>query len=103
MTEVWEWAALYLAGMILAALYFGGLWWTIRTIPHASHPWLLYFGSTAVRLSLLLASLFLLMAGDWRRAVACLAGFLSLRIALLYRFTGTIAVSPRPTGNAIDG
>ena len=95
MTESWQLVLLFIAGMILAAVYLGGLWWTVQTLPRARHPWLLYFGSTAIRLLTLLSALYLAMAGDWQRAMACLAGFLVLRFLVLYRFRD---VSPFTAG-----
>jgi F1F0 ATPase subunit 2 len=78
-------ALAFLMGMLLAAFYFGGLWWTVGKLTRTAHPWVLYFGSLAARLALLLGALILLMAADWRWLAACLAGFFALRVLLMWK------------------
>lgn len=96
-------ALLFGLGMLLAGVYFAGLWWTVRTIAHVRHPWLLYVGSTAIRLVVLMGVLFGLMAGDWRRGVLCLTGFVIGRLVVVYRFgLSELSDAALPTSRAAD-
>jgi F1F0 ATPase subunit 2 len=75
-----------LAGAALGAIFFGGLWWTIRkglASPHAA-VWLL--GGFLLRTSVTLAGFYLVLQGGWKPLAACLAGFVAARIAVM-RFT----------------
>jgi F1F0 ATPase subunit 2 len=81
------------AGLALGLAYFGGLWWTVRRLPDSPAPWRLLLASAAVRLACLLAGFFVVTAGRWENAVACLAGVLLARAALVRRWTG-----PPPEG-----
>jgi F1F0 ATPase subunit 2 len=72
-------------GAVLGALYFGGLWLTIRQLPRLSHPMLWLLISTLTRLGLVLAAFYLVSQGQWQRLLACLAGFVAMRFYLLHR------------------
>ena len=68
-----------LAGMALGAFFFGGLWWTVRKSLAASQPALWMLPSSLLRVGVTLAGFYGLGAGDWRRLVACLVGFVIAR------------------------
>lgn len=70
------------AGVLLGAFFFGGLWWTIQIRLPSEWSGLLFAGSLLVRMSVALTGFYLLSYGDWRKLVACLAGFLLARIAV---------------------
>ena len=55
LTLVVAWAA----GMGLGALFFGGLWWTVRKAVSASQPALWFAGSLLLRTGVALAGLYL--------------------------------------------
>jgi F1F0 ATPase subunit 2 len=80
------------AGLALGAMYFGGLWWTVRRLPAARRPALFTLGSYLGRNALAAAGLWLVMAGDWRRLAAALAGMLLVRLVLVRR------LGPAPGG-----
>lgn len=82
------------AGLALGLFYFGGLWYTVRRLSAARRPWLLVLGSYVVRLVVTVVGMYLVMAGDWKRLVACLAGFLLARIVLTRRL-GPAAGEPQ--------
>lgn len=82
------------AGLFLGGLYFGGLWWTVRRMPRARHPLNLYFGSLIVRLAIVLAASYGMLANaGWPRLVASLVGFVAARL-LLIRLIAAV-----PSGN----
>lgn len=87
--------ALALAGgMGLGALYFSGLWWTVRRLSEADHPALLMMASLLMRLGGLLAGLWLLADGEWQRAAVALAGILVAR-TLMVRILGPYRAAGR--------
>ena len=79
--------AVFLVGMALGVMYFGGLWWTVAALARKRYSVWLLAGSFVVRLCLLTAGLyFVLLIGVWHLAV-CVAGVVSARM-LLVRFVG---------------
>lgn len=84
-----EWLSLLwsaIAGLLLGAIFFGGLWWTVRIGAASPRPALWFLGSSFLRLTLTVAGFYLVANGDWRRLVACLGGFAAARF-LLVRLT----------------
>lgn len=72
----------FLAGMALGLLNFGGLWLTVRRLPHTKHAALLAIGSWLARLLITLTGFYFVMNGEWRYMAACLPGFLLSRMLL---------------------
>jgi F1F0 ATPase subunit 2 len=73
-----------LMGGALSLPMYGGLWWTAQQLPSARSPWLFAVASFWARLFLTAAGFYLVMAGDWRRGLAALVGFLIGRTILLW-------------------
>lgn len=71
------------AGLALGAMFFGGLWWTVRKGIASPVPALWFLGSMLLRTGLALAGFFYASAGEWRRLLACLAGFVIARILVM--------------------
>ena len=94
-------AAAVVAGALLGGLYFGGLWWTVRCMPRARHPLKLYFGSTVVRLAVLLVALYVVLTylGS-PLLLASLGGFIAIRFVLI-RFLGPTLSVESPSHKAI--
>lgn len=74
------------AGAALGAFYFGGLWWTLRRITASGSSGLLVLVSFVGRTTLALAGFYIVAGGHWSRLIACLAGFLLARTALVRRW-----------------
>ncbi|MBY0410144.1 MAG: ATP synthase subunit I [Burkholderiaceae bacterium] len=72
-----------LAGFSLGALFFGGLWWTVRRAGASSVPARWFMGSLVVRTSLVLAGFYAIGAGQPGRMGFCLLGFLLARGVVL--------------------
>ena len=110
---------MFVAGGLLAALYLAGLWLTVLYIhrPHHSHHshhsyhkrhphherpkaglWLTI--SLVLRLLLLLVALYLILGdGQWRRLLAALAGFMTLRQLVIRRVQRQVAAATsKPKG-----
>lgn len=75
-----------LAGGALGAMYFGGLWWTVRRSLASPRPALWVFSSLLIRMALALAGFYWLGGGRWESMLACLVGFFVAR-ALVIRTT----------------
>jgi F1F0 ATPase subunit 2 len=69
-----------LGGALCGVFFFGGLWWTIRYGLRSSVPALWFLGSLLLRTGLGVAACLWISHGDWRRALACLLGFLGVRV-----------------------
>ncbi len=72
------------AGLLLGAIFFGGLWWTVRKGLTARQPALWFFGSTLLRTGIALAGFYFVGRGDWRRLLACLLGFVIARFVVTW-------------------
>jgi len=75
-----------LAGMILGIVFFGGLWWTVKRALSSGQAAIWFSGSFLARTAIALTGFYFAGHGDWRRMVACVAGFLGARICVV-RFT----------------
>jgi F1F0 ATPase subunit 2 len=70
------------AGVLLGAIFFGGLWWTIQKGVSSKQPALLFLGSLLLRTGIVLAGFYLVAAGHWEKLLACLIGFVAARAAV---------------------
>jgi F1F0 ATPase subunit 2 len=79
--------AAWAAGVFLGAIFFGGLWWTVRRAVSSTHPALWFVGSLITRTSLTMAGFYVVGDGRWERVVSCLCGFFvaSLMVSWLTR------------------
>ena len=78
-----EWLTLALtgmAGLLLGAIFFGGLWWTVRLGVASRRPALLFLGSMLLRTVVVVAGFYFVGDGHWQRLLACLFGFVIARI-----------------------
>jgi F1F0 ATPase subunit 2 len=70
-------------GFLLGAIFFGGLWWTVRKAVSSKRPALLFFGSLLLRTSITLAGFYLVARGHWERLLVCLLGFVVTRLIVM--------------------
>ena len=59
-----------LVGMLLGAVFFGGLWWTVDKAASSKQPAVLFLFSLLIRLS-------------WERFLICLLGFIMARFIVI--------------------
>jgi F1F0 ATPase subunit 2 len=78
------------AGAWLGAIFFGGLWWTVRKGVSSQRPALWFFGSLLLRMSIVLAGFYVFSGGYCERLLLCLLGFVMARlfVAWLTRSSG---------------
>jgi F1F0 ATPase subunit 2 len=84
-----ETVSLFLAlatGLSLGAIFFGGLWWTVRKSASSTQPALWFLASLLVRTWLVLAGFYFVTQGRWERLAMCLVGFVAARL-MVTRFT----------------
>ena len=82
MNEPLTLAGSLLAGVLLGAFFFGGLWWTIRSSSPSQWSGMLFSASLLLRMAVAVTGFYLVSHGEWRKLAACLAGFLLARIAV---------------------
>ena len=75
------------AGLLLGALFFGGLWWTVQKGVSSKRPALLFFGSLLLRTSITLAGFYFIARDHWERLLVCILGFIIARF-IVTRLTG---------------
>ena len=81
------------AGLLLGAIFFGGLWWTVRKGVLSKSPALWFLGSMLLRMSIVLAGFYFVGRGNWQRLVTCLLGFIIARFVVM-RLTRTRVENP---------
>jgi F1F0 ATPase subunit 2 len=69
-----------LAGMLLGAIFFGGLWWTVLKGVAARQPALWFGASLLLRTGIVLAGFYFVSGADWKRLLLCLLGFIIARL-----------------------
>ena len=79
MNEFVTLALALVAGLLLGAIFFGGLWWTVRKGLSSKQPALWFFGSLLLRMSIALAGFYFVSGGHWERLLLCLLGFVVAR------------------------
>lgn len=83
MSELMQLTLALLAGMLLGAMYFGGLWWTVRKGLASPRPAQWFIFSLLLRLGLTLSGFYLVAGNDWKKLLACLLGFIIARIIVI--------------------
>lgn len=88
------------AGMVLGLFFFGGLWLTVRKLPATHRPAMLTLGSLLGRMAVTITGFYLVTAQRWERLLACLAGFVLMRLVMVawLRPEGDLQSPPRPGG-----
>lgn len=79
-------------GAMLGAIFFGGLWWTVRKAVTSSHPALWFFGSMVLRMSIALSGFYFILGNRWLDLLAGLLGFIAARLVVV-RLSREIALA----------
>jgi F1F0 ATPase subunit 2 len=88
-------------GLVIGALFFGGLWWTVRKGVFSKSPALWFLGSMLLRMSVVLAGFYFVGRGDWQRLVTCLIGFIFARFVVM-RLTRTPIEHPQSPAKEVS-
>lgn len=76
------------AGVLLGLIFYGGLWWTVRRGLSSPRPARLFLGSALLRMGLVMTGFYFVSNGQSQRLVACLAGFITARLAVTWLTRG---------------
>jgi len=88
-----------IAGLMLGAIFYGGLWWTVHRSVSSKTLSLWLIGSFAMRTLIAVTGFYFVSQGDWRRLLSCLFGFVAARIGVT-RLTKTLA---QQKGRCVQG
>ena len=83
MNETLRLAPALATGLLLGAMFFGGLWWTIRKGVSSGRPALWFLGSLLLRICIVLAGFYFVSGGVWERLLTCLLGFVIARLLVM--------------------
>ena len=86
----------FLAGALLGAFFFGGLWWTVQKGMTSERPALWFLGSLLLRTGVILAGFYFVSQGHWSRLGVCLLGFVVVRVIVVKRLTRAPAEEQTP-------
>ena len=75
-------AAALVVGLLLGAIFFGGLWWTVVRGVSSRTPALWFVASKLLRMVIVLGGFYLVGRDHWQRWLACLLGFALVRIVV---------------------
>lgn len=73
----------WVLGAGLGAIFFGGLWSTVRMGVSSPQPALWFLGSLLLRMSITLAGFYLVGRDHWQRLLVCLLGFFIARLVVV--------------------
>jgi len=93
MNEILSLVTALVTGMLLGAMFFGGLWWTVQKGVSSARPALWFFGSLLLRTSMTLVGFYVVSDGQWERLLVCLLGFTIARLIA----TRLTRIAERPT------
>ena len=83
MSDTLPLALALVAGALLGAFFFGGLWWTVQQGTTSDRPALWFTGSLLLRTGTVLAGFYFVSQGHWSMLVACLLGFVIARVIVV--------------------
>jgi F1F0 ATPase subunit 2 len=82
MNEILDLVPALVLGMLLGAMFFWGLWWTVRKGVSSTRPAHWFFGSLLLRTGMTLAGFYVVSDGRWERLLVCLVGFTIARLTV---------------------
>jgi F1F0 ATPase subunit 2 len=100
MSDAGSWVAALLAGAILGAIFFGGLWWTVQRGAASPAPVRWFLASLILRTAVVLGGFYIVGAGQPMRLGLCLLGFVLARAIVLRRTRPAPAAAPPPASGA---
>lgn len=83
MNEVLPLVLALATGLVLGAIFFGGLWWTVQKGMTSDWSALWFCGSWLLRTVLVVTGFLLIARGHWERLLVCLVGFVVARMIVM--------------------
>jgi F1F0 ATPase subunit 2 len=84
MNEVLFMILSFIVGLLLGAIFFGGLWYTVGKLATSPSPGLWFIGSFFIRSAITVLGFYYISFGDWHRLLVCLFGFIIARYIVVY-------------------
>jgi F1F0 ATPase subunit 2 len=82
MSEIIFMILVFIGGVILGVVFFGGLWLTVQKSVRSKTPALMFILSFIMRTGVVILGFYFLSSGDWKKLFACLFGFIFGRIVV---------------------
>ncbi len=82
MSETIMLIVMWMAGVILGTIFFGGLWWTVQKGVSSGQPWAWFLGSFIIRMGITMAGFYYLSLGRWQRLLPIVLGFFTARFII---------------------
>ena len=92
----------WLAGAALGAIFFGGLWWTVRKGVSSGQPAVWFLGSLFLRMTIVLFGFYAISGGHWQRLLVSLMGFVMARVVVVWLTRSRVESTTRPAKEAND-
>jgi F1F0 ATPase subunit 2 len=93
MNDILSLVLAWVTGVLLGAMFFGGLWYTVQKGVSSKRSALWFFGSLLMRTGVTLAGFYFIARGSWERLIVCLLGFVIARLFV----TRLIRAAEKPT------
>ena len=84
MNEIVYMTLVFIVGLLLGTIFFGGLWFTVKKLVTSKIPALLFIGSFILRVSITLIGFYYISTGSWQRLLICVAGFIIARYSVIH-------------------
>lgn len=89
-----------IAGLLLGAFFFGGLWWTVRKGVKSERVALWFFGSMLLRTGVVMLGFYFLLGDSWQRMLVGLLGFFIARLTVTW--LTRVVEQPKPLAQEAD-
>jgi len=100
MSETLTLALAWAEGAVLGAMFFGGLWWTVRKGVSCRQAALWFAASILLRTTVTLAGFYVASDRDWERLLACVLGFVVARPVVTWTTRPSRKMQAGPAGEA---
>jgi F1F0 ATPase subunit 2 len=100
MTDALSFFSSLIAGLLLGAFFFGGLWWTVRKGVKSERVALWFFGSMLLRTGVVMLGFYLLLGDSWQRTLIGLLGFFIARLTVTW--LTRVVEQPKPLAQEAD-
>jgi F1F0 ATPase subunit 2 len=88
---------IFIIGVSLGTVFFGGHWWSVKNRFSSKRSPFRFIGGTVLQLSVTLSGFYLVVQGHhWERLPVCITGFVIAR-CIVTRLTRTTGKSTHPT------
>jgi len=100
MTETLGLVQAGMVGALMGAIFFGGLWQTVRRAVSSTQPALWFLGSIVLRTCVTLAGFYFVSRAHWERLPACLLGFILIHVSVTLWTRAQMKTPARPAQEA---